>query len=179
MSDRKPIKYIDSTSFGCVGDYVNKIEDDIYPQIRELEDENNKLKAILSEGEIKKRCITCVDFPGQSSDCDTCKFNDSYPISGHDDKWKDDPILKLLNGTKSIMISGDNEGRDGEWLKLDDVCCLIYDSYESGKASQHQPKQEKIINLLSECCDYLNGPGNGNYIGEGSRLHMEMEEARK
>ncbi|MCP4393152.1 MAG: hypothetical protein GY804_02635 [Alphaproteobacteria bacterium] len=78
MSDRKPIKYIDSTSFGCVGDYVNKIEDDIYPQIRELEDENKKLKAILKE-----------------------------------------------------------------------------------------------------CCDYLNYPGSIRYIGEGSRLHMEMEEAIK
>ncbi len=75
---RKKIEYIDSTSFGCVGDYVNSIEDVIYPQIRELEDENKKLK-----------------------------------------------------------------------------------------------------DLLKECCDYLNYPGSIRYIGEGSRLHMEMEEAIK
>ncbi len=40
-------------------------------------------------------------------------------------------------------------------------------------------ENKKLKAILKECCDYLNYPGSIRYIGEGSRLHMEMEEAIK
>lgn len=49
---KSKIKYVDSHTFGCVNDYVNTIEEVIYPQIRELEADYkiavNALKKILN-----------------------------------------------------------------------------------------------------------------------------------
>ncbi|MCP4394593.1 MAG: hypothetical protein GY804_10050 [Alphaproteobacteria bacterium] len=42
-----------------------------------------------------------------------------------------------------------------------------------------EDENKKLKALLKECCEYLNYPGSIRYIGEGSRLHKEMEEARK
>ncbi len=46
-------------------------------------------------------------------------------------------------------------------------------------ATELEDENKKLKALLSECCDYLNHPGEPTYIGVGSRLHMEMEEAIK
>ncbi len=64
----------------------------------------------------------------------------------------------------------------------------LFRMYRAGKESvqeklknttELEDENKKLKALLSECCDYLNHPGSIRYIGEGSRLHKEMEEAIK
>ena len=43
-----PIKFVDSQDFASVNSYVDKIEDEIYPQIRELEASVSELRGMLS-----------------------------------------------------------------------------------------------------------------------------------
>lgn len=47
---------------------------------------------------------------------------------------------------------------------------------ENNKIEDCKDKRiKKLECVLQECTDYLHGPGTGNYIGEGSRLHMDID----
>ncbi len=69
-------------------------------------------------------------------------------------------------------------------------CCSFNETYprtgepvdnwkKDPDATELEDENKKLKAILKECCDYLNYPGSIRYIGEGSRLHMEMEEAIK